>query len=296
MTNQLNLDSLTRFLFENRPIRGEMVTVEQSYQSILNTTEYPLPVQTLLGELLAAACLLTATLKFEGEIALQIQSEGPIKYAIVNGNHQQQFKGVARYHDGTIPESFSQWFKKGVLAITLTPKDGQRYQGMVALDKACLSDCLEDYFLQSEQLLTHVSLAAKSGKNARAAGFLVQIVPTESEASNVTNNPDFEHVAQLANTIQNEELLTLAHVDMIHRLYHEDEIRVFDAQNVSFYCDCSRERSAQALKNVNKSELLDIIKEDGNIKMDCQFCHQTYQFDAIDIENIHSQNLHSGNA
>ncbi|MGB3727393.1 MAG: Hsp33 family molecular chaperone HslO [Glaciecola sp.] len=291
-------DILDRFLFVNRPIRGEIVSLSDSYQQILASASYPEPVQQLLGELMTAASLLTATLKFEGEIALQIQSEGPIRYAIINGTHDQKLRGVAKWNTDleVFPEQFSDWFTKGVLAITLTPKDGQRYQGIVALDKPSLSACIEDYFLQSEQLLTSVYLTTKTTEPQQAAGLLIQVVPTSSESSNVENNPDFEHISCLANTISQEEVLSLDHKTMIHRLYHEEDLRIYEPQSVKFECDCSKARSAQALRNVSKQELLQIIEEDGKIEMDCQFCHANYVFDAIDVENIHAQNLNSGSA
>lgn len=289
-------DILDRFLFENRPIRGEIVSLEKSFQEILASSVYPIAVQELLGELMAATSLLTATLKFEGEVALQIQSEGPIKYAVINGTHEQKLRGVARWDDTleVLPTNFKDWFVKGVLAITLSPKDGQRYQGMVALDKDSLSACIEDYFLQSEQLLTKVKLMTELGKNAKAAGLLLQIIPTTSETTNVVSNPDFEHVAYLAETATKKEMFALSHEKMIYRLYHDDEVRVFEPKKVMFFCDCSKERSAQALKSVSKDELLIIIEEDGLISMDCQFCHTKYEFDSIDVENIHGQNLDSG--
>lgn len=289
-------DVLDRFLFENRSIRGEIVSLEKSFQTILDSANYPEPVQLLLGELMVVTSLLTATLKFEGEIALQIQSEGPIKYMIVNSTHEQKMRGVARWDEtqANFPSDFNECFIKGILAITLTPKKGQRYQGMVALDKSSLAECVEEYFLQSEQLLTKVMLSSRVGEQAKASGLLIQIVPTSSESSNVENNPDFEHVALIANTVTNNEILSLPHNEMIHRLYHEDVIRIFEPQTVQFSCDCSRERSSGALKSVNKEELLEIVAEDGHIKMDCQFCHEVYLFDEIDIANIHAQNLDTG--
>jgi len=289
-------DVLDRFLFENRSIRGEIVSLEQSFKSVLKSAQYPEPVQLLLGQLMVATSLLSATLKFEGEIALQIQSEGPIKYMIVNGTHDQKLRGVARWDEELLdfPAEFSECFTKGILAITLTPKDGNRYQGMVALDKASFAECIEEYFLQSEQLLTKIILAGRIGEKSRAAGLLIQIVPTTSESSNVDTNPDFEHVAHLANTVSAEEILALPHKEMIHRLYHDEIIRIFEPQTVQFACDCSRERSAGALKSVSKAELLEIIAEDGHIKMDCQFCHEVYRFDEIDVANIHAQNMGAG--
>lgn len=291
-------DILDRFLFEERAIRGEIVSLEESFQKILASADYPEFVQSLIGELMVTASLLTATLKFEGEIALQIQSEGAIRYIIINGTHDQKLRGVAKW-DETLtehPQAFTDCFKKGVLAITLTPKDGQRYQGVVALDKPSLAACIEAYFLQSEQLLTKVILASQVGKNQKAAGLLVQIVPTTSESSNVQENPDFEHVSLIAETVTSSELLALSHKEMINRLYHDEVIRIYEPQAVEFSCDCSKQRCATALRSVSKAELLDIIAQDGKIDMDCQFCHQVYSFDNIDIENIHEQNLDSGSA
>jgi molecular chaperone Hsp33 len=291
-------DVLDRFLFENRSIRGEIVTLEGSFQSILATADYPEFVQSLIGELMVTASLLTATLKFEGEIALQIQSEGPIKYIVINGTNEQKLRGVARWDEAISvhPISFVECFTNGILAITLTPKNGQRYQGMVALDKSSLAECVEDYFLQSEQLLTKVFLTSRLGNNPKAAGLLIQVVPTSSESSNVSENPDFEHVAHIANTVSSLEILDLTHTEMIHRLYHDETIRIFEPQVVEFLCDCSRQRSAGALKSLQEDELLAIIAEDGNIKMDCQFCHNVYLFDEIDVRNMHGQNMESGTA
>ncbi|MDT0595209.1 Hsp33 family molecular chaperone HslO [Glaciecola petra] len=291
-------DTLNRFLFANRPIRGELVTLEKSFQETLRGTEYPVAVQKLLGELMAATSLLCATLKFEGEIGLQIQSEGLIKYAVITGTHEQKLRGVARWDESVneFPDTFSQWFEKGYLAITLSPLKGQRYQGVVALDKENLAECLEDYFLQSEQLLTKVMLFADVTDQAKAGGMLLQIVPTTSETSNVVKTPDFEHVSIMAETLSQQEVLNLPHQDIVKRLYHEDDIRMFEPQIVIFHCDCSKERSANALKNVSKEELLSIIEQDGEIQMDCQFCLAKYSFDKIDVENIHGQNFDVGQA
>ncbi|WP_371194348.1 Hsp33 family molecular chaperone HslO [Glaciecola sp. SC05] len=286
-------DKLTRFLFENRALRGEIVQLEESYQAVLDSYKYPEPIARLLGELMTAASLLTATLKFKGEVALQIHSDGIVKYAVINGTHDQKLRGVARWDESItdLPTTFSELFTKGVLAITLAPEDKERYQGVVALDKDSLAECLENYFLQSEQLLTKVYLATEISEKGSAAGMLLQIVPETSETYQVSENKDFEHLSMLANTTKSEELLGLPPEVLIHRLFHEEDIRLFEPQSVKFECDCSKARSAHALQNVSKVELLNIIKEDGSLKMNCQFCHQEYAFDAIDIENIHADNF-----
>ncbi|MFC4698608.1 Hsp33 family molecular chaperone HslO [Glaciecola siphonariae] len=291
-------DKLTRFLFEDRAVRGEVVQLQGSYQSVLESYHYPKPIAQLLGELMAAASLLTATLKFKGEVSLQIQSEGAVKYAVINGTHDQRLRGVARWDEGLqeLPTEFSSLFKKGVLAITLAPKDKERYQGVVALDKDSLAACLENYFLQSEQLLTKVYLATSLDSAPKAAGMLLQIVPPTSETYQGGDNKDFEHLAMFADTTKSNELLELNPEVLIHRLFNEEDIRLFETQDVLFECDCSKARSAQALQNVAKTELLTMIDEDGDIKMDCQFCHQQYVFDAVDIENIHNDNFDAFNS
>ena len=290
----MQADQLDRFLFEHHNVRGELVRLQQSYQQILDSYAYPEQIQVLLGELMAAASLLTATLKFEGEVAMQIQSEGIVKYAVINGTHDQKLRGVARWDETleTLPSDFSSLFEKGYLAITLAPHDGERYQGIVALDQPNLAACLENYFLQSEQLLTKVELRTQLGaEQAMAGGMLLQIMPESSETSQAQDNPEFEHLGILADSLSSEELFTLPTEQILHRLYHEEAVRLFAPQAVKFECDCSRERSANALFNVSKAELLEIVEEQGAVKMNCQFCHQEYAFDGIDIENLFAGNL-----
>jgi molecular chaperone Hsp33 len=286
-------DQLDRFLFEDRNVRGELVKLCDSYQGILDSYQYPPIIQDLLGELMAAASLLTATLKFEGEVSLQIQSQGLVKYVVISGTHDQKLRGVARWNEEfKLPSCFADLFKKGYLAITLAPKDGERYQGIVALDKPTLAECLEDYFLQSEQLLTKVTLFTQRDEiRAVAGGMLLQVVPESSETSQAGENPDFEHLGHMMNTLKIEELFSLPTEEILHRLYHEEEIRLFESQPVTFSCDCSKERSAIALQNVSKADLLEIVAEEGAVVMNCQFCHQEYRFDGIDVENIHADNV-----
>lgn len=283
-------DHLYRYIFNQAHVRGELVQLEQSYQSILDSYNYPPVIQRLLGELMAASCLLTATLKFEGEVSLQVQSEGVVKYAVINGTHDQNMRGVARWDEQLhqLPETFSNLFTNGVLVITITPDEGERYQGMVSLDKPSLAECIEAYFTQSEQLATKVVLRTDvSHSPAQAAGVLLQVLPTSSASTKEADRPEFEHLVKLTETLTDEELFKLPAQDILYRLYHQEEAELFTPQPVQFKCTCSRERSAAAIANVEKAELLDIIAKEGEIKMNCQYCHAEYVFDAIDVESIH---------
>ncbi|MFT2092219.1 Hsp33 family molecular chaperone HslO [Paraglaciecola sp. 2405UD69-4] len=283
-------DQLHRYLFNQGNVRGELVRLQASYQEILSSYPYPPVIQKLLGELMVATSLLTATLKFKGDIAIQIQGEGPLSYAVINGTDKQQMRGVARWDETLtdLPEEFSALLKKGVLVITITPEKGERYQGMVSLDKPTLAECIEGYFEQSEQLATKVILRTQLDDGApKACGMFLQILPTSSAATNQADT-DFGHLSTLTETIKDEELFGLSAEEILHRLYHQEDVELFEPKSVVFKCSCSKERSAQALASVSKEELLDIIDKDGDIKMNCQYCHTEYSFDGIDVESIHA--------
>ncbi len=290
-----DFDKLHRFIFNQANVRGELVRLDESLNQIVHSYEYPVQIQTLLGEMAAATSLLTATLKFKGEISLQIQSKGPVSYAVLNATHEQTLRGVARWDEtlSELPESFSDLLSQAVLVITITPDEGERYQGVVALDKPSLAQCIEEYFGQSEQLATRVHLMTDldDPRNAKASGILLQVLPTDSSATDVSQANEFAHISTLTETLTKEEMFTLSVEDILHRLYHQEEVELFPAKAVSFACTCSKERSAEALRHVDKSELLAIIEEEGAIKMNCQYCHTEYRFDSIDVEAIHNGNV-----
>lgn len=275
----MNQDILHRYLFDNADVRGELVQLQDSYQHVIGSHAYPPVLQVLLGELMAATSLLTATLKFSGDISVQLQGNGPVSLAVINGNNLQQLRGVARW-DGALADdaNLAELFGEGYMVITLTPDEGERYQGVVALDKPTLAACVEEYFNQSEQLPTSLWLFA-DGK--QAAGMFLQILPSQED-----HNHDFEHLSQLTSTIKAEELFTLEAQDVLHRLYHQEEVRLFDPIEVSFKCTCSRERSAAAIKTLDRAEVEAILAEDGNVAMGCEYCNANYVFDGIDIAAI----------
>lgn len=283
-------DQLHRYIFNEGNVRGELVRLEETYGAILKSYDYPPVIQQLLGELMVATSLLTATLKFEGDIAIQLQGDGPISYAVINGTHNQQLRGVARWDETLteLPNSFNELFPNGIMVITISPDEGERYQGIVALDKPTLAECIETYFDQSEQLATKVLIRTQlSPAVPKACGLFLQILPTSSAATNVADT-DFEHLSKLTETIKNEELFNLPAQDVLFRLYHQENAEIFTPTPVVFKCSCSRDRTATALAAISKDELLAIVAEDGFVKMNCQYCHTEYRFDAIDVETIHA--------
>ncbi|MFP1853360.1 Hsp33 family molecular chaperone HslO [Lonsdalea quercina] len=276
-------DQLHRYLFESHAVRGELVTVGDTLQQVLKNHDYPAPVQTLLGELLVATSLLTATLKFSGDITVQLQGDGPLKLAVINGNNAQQMRGVARLQGDIAPESsLHDMIGNGYLVITITPTEGERYQGVVGLEGDTLSACLENYFQQSEQLPTRLFIRTgeHDGKPC-AAGMLLQVLPAQE-----SHRDDFDHLSQLTTTVKGEELFSLPANEVLYRLYHQEEVTVYEPQSVSFHCHCSRERCENALLTLSESEVDDILAQDGNIDMHCDYCGSHYVFNAADIDDI----------
>lgn len=276
-------NTLHRYLFEDLSVRGELVQLDDAYQQIISSKEYPKAVQNLLGELLVATTLLTATLKFEGSITLQLQGDGPVSLVVINGDNDQKVRGVARF-DGEISDdtTLHQLMGKGYLVITIAPKDGERYQGVVALDGKDLAACFEGYFERSEQLKTRLwlRLGEFEGK-PHAAGMLLQVMPDGTGSAD-----DFEHLEQLTDTIKNEELFGLEGEDVLYRLYNQDKVQLFEPQHVEFFCGCSRERSAGAIVTIERAEVDDIVKTEGKVSLHCDYCGTSYDFDSIDVANI----------
>ena len=276
-------DLLHRYLFDNLDVRGELVQIENAYNEMIANHNYPDAVKALLGELIVATCLLTATLKFEGEIAVQLQGDGPVKYAVINGDDKQNMRGIARLQSEVTGSTVKELIGQGYMVITITPTKGERYQGIVPLEHETLSECIEAYFEQSEQLKTRLWFATDTTEgNAKACGLFLQVLPVDKQKS----IEDFAHLEALSHTIKDEELLELDANTVLTRLYHEDNPRVFEPQIIQFKCGCTREKTMTALVNIGQQALLDDVAEHGEIKISCHYCLKDYLFDEQDVKNI----------
>ena len=273
-------DQLQRFLFDDFEIRGEIAKADNSFNDIIKNHDFSPEVANIVGELLIATTLLTAMLKFEGKIAVQIQGDGPLKMAVINSDQNLQVRGTARVDGETSGLSFAELVGKGNMMITITPDDGERYQGVVDLQKESLSACIENYFEQSEQLPTRVILHADSAETPQAAGILIQTLPATSE----DHEDDFQHVCALAQTVEEQELYDLSQEDLLYRLYHEETVRLFEKQPISFKCSCSEERCLSSLASIAPEEILEILNERGAIEMHCEYCANDYRFEINDLQ------------
>jgi molecular chaperone Hsp33 len=275
-------DSLHRFLFEHSPVRGEWVHLNTAWHTVQKQHDYPPALRSAMGELMAAAALLAAMLKLEGALILQIQGSGPVSLLVVECDGSLNMRATAKWSGELAGQTLAELVGDGRFVITLDPKDGgQTYQGVVALEGETVAEILQNYMQRSEQIETRLWLAADADC---AAGFLLQRLPGQEE-------PDTDvwpRACQLAATIKTDELLTLSAQELLHRLFHEEDIRLFDAQPVSFRCSCSRQNVATMLRMLGRDEVQAILDEQDEIEVHCEFCNARYAFDKVDAAAIFS--------
>lgn len=279
-------NKLHRFIFENTHVRGEWVTLQSAWQEIQQKSNYPDAVRNVLGESLAAISLLAESLKLEGSLVLQIRGTQPVTMLVVQATSDGGVRGIAKW-DGEISDdaTFSELFGNGTMVISVEQKNGgDRYQSLVSLQGANLAECLGEYFNQSEQLQTKLWLSAD--KN-RAAGFMLQSLPADdTNHKNELDNDGWQHATVLADTLSTQELLELDVDVLLHRLYHEDDVRLFDAQKLRFECTCSQEKIENTVRSIGETEANEIVEEQGSISIDCEFCNTHYELDKVDLKRL----------
>ena len=282
-------DLLQRFLFDHTQVRGEIAQLEATYQDAIASHDYPPAIERLLGELLAACALLTATIKFDGILSVEIRGQGALRLLMAESNpgvseRAQRLRGVARFDAEALAaleeHTLETLAESGHVVITLDPEEGQRYQGIVALDKPTIAGCLEEYFAQSEQLPTRLWLATDT---ERAAGLLIQKLP---EQDDVADPEAWDRINHLADTITGDELTGLGAEQVLQRLFHEEQARVFEPAPVKFSCTCTRERFGRALHQLGAEELRSVLEEQGQIETQCHFCNTWYVFSPADVEAL----------
>lgn len=314
------MSELHKFMFEGLPVRGMLVRLTDAWQEILRRRQeaggYPAAVTELLGQMAAAATLMQANIKFNGALVMQIQGDGPVKLMVAEVQPDLGLRATATVQ-GTVADDVPLSHmvnvnNRGRCAITLDPKDrlpGQQpYQGVVPLfgDRGekleQLSEVIEHYMLQSEQLDTRLVLAAN---DKIAAGLLIQRLPLQGEANlagsgafgqqedQIGLNEDYNRIALLAGSLKQEELLELDADTILRRLFWEEDVRRFDPltgdEGPRFACTCSRERVAGMLRTLGQEEVASVLAEQGQVEVGCDFCGAQYRFDPVDAAQIFLQ-------
>ena len=279
-------DRLYRFLFEHLGIRGNLVHLDASWRAVLDAYAYPEGVRDILGEALAAAALLAATIKLDGSLILQAQGSGPLRTLVAQATSARTVRGLARF-EGAVPATgdLPARFGEGRLVLTIERGQGEPYQGIVPLAGAGLPEAIERYFRDSEQLPTRLWLAADAN---RAAGMLLQRLPRE-DAPDPSTEDDWNRVGLIADTLSPPELIGLPAEDLLHRLFHEDTVRLFEPEPMAFRCGCSRTRIEDMVRALGEGEALGLIAEQGAIEVTCEFCNRLYRLDAVDTSQLFAE-------
>lgn len=272
--NTLTVNEIQRFSFDHTNVRGERVLLTSAYQEIIRRKEYPLVLEKLLGEFVAAIALLRDIVKIDGTLSLQAKGNGFLSTLMTECDEKQNLRGIVQWQeDAPLPEQISlkEALQGGYLVITIAPRNGQTYQGIVELVGDTLAECLEQYFYQSEQLPSRIWLAANG---AQCGGLFLQRLPEEQAKEN--DEDAWERFVHLASTVKEEELVGVETEVLLHRLYHEEEIRLYDKKSMQFGCSCSRQRTFDAILSIGAEEIRELLIEQGQIHVDCQFCAEKY--------------------
>lgn len=278
-----NADSLQRFIFEDADIRGEITHLNQSFNTIMQQHNYPQPVQLLLGEALSTAVLLCATLKFKGQLTLQFQSDGIIKMLVAKCNDLFEIRGLAQFDIEALAKDMSstELLGEGQLVVTIQSDERpEPYQSIIPLEKQGIARSVELYFAQSEQLATKLWLAVSPD---HAVGMLLQLLP---ERSSREREHFWEYAVKLGETIKNNELLELDNLTILRRLYHEEDIRLFEPHTIQFKCNCNRSKMANAVRLLGKTDAEELLSDKQYINVTCEFCNSHYNFDKVDVAEI----------
>jgi molecular chaperone Hsp33 len=302
----LATDRLLRVMFNGGAARAHLVRIDKSWLEVAHRHAEPPEVMSLLGEMSCASILLSASLKYEGSVILQIHGDGPVRLAVAECNAALGFRSTIKMSDTLTVPPGADWKtlvnqnNMGRFSVVLDPKiDNQHpYQGIVALHETGFAQALESYMTRSEQLPTRLWLVCDGD---RAAGLLLQRMPTDGgthdkrpqdpsheagqPAPNDTNE-EWERLVTLAETLTPDELLTTDAQVLLHRLFWQESPTLLDDKPVQFHCSCSRTRVGKMLQTLGEEEIDSILLEQGHVEVNCDFCNTAYAFDPVDCAEL----------
>ncbi len=236
-------------------------------------------VDSQLGQALAAVTLLSATIKFKGAVIMQFQGAGDVRMLVAQASNERKIRGLVRSNDQVAGDNLKQMLGEGGrLVLTVESDLSEPFQGVVGIENDSLAEVLTNYFVQSEQLDTRLWLFANQ---THAAGLFIQELPGENKEKD-----DWDRIEMLANTVTAEEMFSLDCEALLHRLFHEEQVRLYEPESVEFQCNCSRQKISGTLQALGRSELEAILQEHSDIEVDCQFCGENYRFDKVDVEGL----------
>ena len=282
-------DDSYRFLFENADIRGETVILDNVLKDLLATHEYGPGVQKLLGEFAAATVVISNNLKFDGKVVLQGRGDGPISLIMVECSSDGHIRGIASGALDAPEGSLRTHLAEGVLTLTIEPEIGQRYQGIIAIQRDELADVLSDYFEQSEQLATKFWLSTRAGASA---GLMLQQLPKQLVTSEEARLDQWQTLCALADTMTPDELIDTETDRLLFRLFNEWDVKRFEPKRIRFSCNCSRDRSLNAIRLLPDHEITELFEEQQTVTMNCEMCGESYHFSRNDVDQSEEPTIH----
>ncbi len=279
-------DQIQRFLIQDTAIRGQLISLDASFKEILNRVDVKGRSAAILGESLAAICLLASTIKIDGKITLQIRGDGDLHMLVAQATSERTIRGLIRGHiERDDPRDLKDIFNSDHIVLSIETGNAKPHQGIVPLEGDNISKALKSYFAHSEQLPTQLWLVASAES---VSGLLLQQMPETKniKASNEPKDDDWQRVQLMANTIKDEELLELSSAELLYRLFNQDDVQLFDAEPVRFDCSCSKKRTVEMITSLGKTEVDELLTERDDVEIICEFCNQTYTFDRVDVAEI----------
>lgn len=276
-------DYVQRFIFEGKPIRGEIIRLEKSFSIITQQRDYPSFVLKFLGETLVSNVMLSTTLKYEGQTTMQMRQEGPLEMLVAKCNNQLHIRGLAKWNDNASFEELKNTLNNGQLVITVQP-DNQVdvYQSIVKISHQPVAQVMEHYFSQSEQLKTRIWLAVN---HQYAVGLLIQQV-AQTDNKEDENNAFWDEIVMLTNTITENELISLDDLTLLRRLYHEYDLRMFETKPVEFRCTCNMTKMEGAILVMGQDEAYNILKQHKKLSVKCEYCNNEYTFSEAEVRAV----------
>jgi len=292
-TNELiSTDFRQRFVFDELDARGCIVHLGKTCEAIQTTHHYPANLAKVLNQFALAAALLRDSIKIEGSLTIQLRTQGAIKLIMADCMSDRRIRAIAEYESDRLAPNdaihLDQLDNSAVLAITITPDDGERYQSIVPIENATLAQCLADYFDRSEQLPSDFAFYADEES---ALGISLHALPAQKIIDKSDSEQNFERLKMLLKTLTPEEALSLSSADILTRLFHQESCRLFDSHGVEFGCVCSESKSLNAIRSLGQQEVTELIAEqrlEGNeqLVVDCHFCFQRYEFGFQELESL----------
>lgn len=284
------MDTLQRFVFEDTCVRGKIVRLDKTLKDIFKGREFPVEVSNLLGQTLCATALLSAILKYDGQLTMQFQSDGPLKMLVAKCDDRYQMRGTARWDEASSPDNLLDDFEQGDLVITIQNNQTNKpYQSIVNINHQSISQSLENYFLQSEQLETRLWLAYNY-QTEEAVGLLLQKMPENEQAHATEDDLDadnqWEHIQTLANTITDKELLNWPNEMLLSQLFSEETIQLFEPHPIQFYCPCTTEKMLHAITVLGEEDALEALSTNRFVEVVCDYCNQHFEFNENEVKRL----------